>query len=49
MKCSPIARVSLYKALDIKEKFHLLDAEGAVIETYIRKLPIPLFLLLINY
>lgn len=38
-KFSPIANASLFKGLNIKENFRLLDGEGGGIETYIRKEP----------
>ncbi len=36
---SPIANTSIFKGLNLKENFRLLDGEGGGIETYIRKEP----------
>ena len=38
-KFSPIANASIFKGLNIKENFRVLDGEGGGIETYIRKEP----------
>ncbi len=39
MKFSPLASASVFKGLNLKENFRLLDGEGGGIETYIRKEP----------
>lgn len=39
MRFSPVAGASVFKGLDIKENFRLLDGEGGGIETYIRREP----------